>query len=67
MRAPGFFPHQLALEHGHRLLAERLALLAGKALPSRPVHSLLVQTATSRPAAAGIATGADGDEVPPTL
>lgn len=65
--AAGFFPHQLALEHGHRLLAERLALLAGKALPSRPVRSLLAQPATSRPAAAGIVAETDGDEVPPAL
>eukprot|EP00908_Phaeocystis_cordata_P010072 Transcript_20916.p2 GENE.Transcript_20916~~Transcript_20916.p2 ORF type:complete len:375 (+),score=152.16 Transcript_20916:242-1366(+) len=61
--AAGFFPHQLALEHGHRLLAERLALLAGKALPARPVNSLLAQ---SRPAAAGAtAAETEGDEAPP--
>jgi len=37
----GLLPHQLALEHGHRALAELLASRAGKALPSRPIKSIL--------------------------
>lgn len=45
--ADGFFPHQLALEHGHRGLAEMLAARAGKALPHRPVRSVLSTTAGS--------------------
>lgn len=56
--AAGFLPYQLALERGHRPLAERLALLAGKTLPSRPVRSLLAQPAT---VGAGAAAETDGD------
>ena len=37
----GFLPHQLALEHGHRALAEALAIRAGKALPPKAVRSVL--------------------------
>ena len=51
----GLLPHQLALEHGHRTLAEALATKAGKALPPKPVRSLLSQstlpTTTARAAA----------------
>ena len=42
----GFLPHQLALEHGHRALAEALAGRAGKLMPKKPVRSLL-NTSTS--------------------
>ena len=38
----GFLPHQLALEHGQRSLAEALAVRAGKALPPKPIRSMLV-------------------------
>jgi len=37
----GFRPHQLAVEHGHRQLAEALATRAGNALPLKPIRSLL--------------------------
>ena len=37
----GFLPHQLALEHGHRALAETLASRAGKALPMKTPRSKL--------------------------
>jgi ankyrin repeat protein len=37
----GFLPHQLAFEHGHRTLAEALATRAGKALPPKPIRSVL--------------------------
>lgn len=40
--ADGFLPHQLALEHGHRALAELLAARAGKPLPCKAVRSLLL-------------------------
>lgn len=39
----GFLPHQLALEHGHRILAEALATRAGKALPSKPPRTVLAR------------------------
>ena len=59
----GFLPYQLALEQGpsHRAQAERLALAAGKVLPSCPVNSVLVRSASSRSSGAGSAT--DRDEV----
>ena len=41
--ADGLLPHQLALEHGHREIAELLASRAGKALPLKPVVSLLAR------------------------
>lgn len=44
--ADGFLPHQLALERGHIQVAERLAQLAGKTLPARPINSVL---AAARP------------------
>lgn len=53
--ADGFMPHQLALEHGHRELAELLALRAGKALPSKAAHSELVAPAGQPVAALGVA------------
>ena len=48
--ANGFLPHQLALEHGHRSLAELLASRAGKQLPLKPVRSVLLirSSVTSR-------------------
>jgi len=66
--ADGFFPHQLAMEHGHRALAELLANQAGKQV--KPVHSVLstaVRTATSsaptaQPVVAGVAVGSDDKE-----
>ena len=39
----GFLPHQLALEHGHRILAEALATRDGKALPSKPPRTVLAR------------------------
>ena len=43
----GFLPHQLALEHGHRALAEALAVKAGKAILPKHVRSLLRDTSSS--------------------
>uniref|UniRef100_A0A7S2GFA9 U-box domain-containing protein n=1 Tax=Haptolina brevifila TaxID=156173 RepID=A0A7S2GFA9_9EUKA len=40
----GLLPHQLALEHGHRGLAELLASRVGKVIPSRPIKSVLAVT-----------------------
>ena len=43
----GFLPHQLALEHGHRHIAEALAGRAGKSLPKKSVSSLLLPGGTT--------------------
>lgn len=59
--ADGFLPHQLALERGHIQVAERLAQLAGKTLPARPVNSVL---AAARPADGAVeAEVGAGDDV----
>ena len=52
----GLQPFQLALEHGHRELAELLAARAGKTLPLKPVVSLL----SSPPAAAAVERPTNG-------
>jgi len=43
----GFYPHQLALEAGHRELAELLAAAAGLPLPAEPVNSVLAKAAAA--------------------
>lgn len=37
----GFLPHQIALEHGHRALAEALAGRAGRTIPPNSVQSVI--------------------------
>ena len=49
--ADGLLPYQIALEHGHREIAETLAARAGKALPLKPVVSLLAARMQPPPSA----------------
>lgn len=53
----GLLPHQLALEHGHRSLAELLASRAGKQLPVRKVVSVLASSIRATVATASMGDG----------